>query len=315
MEELNESKMSQFFIRLKLRNHSKKIEKIFDKIKHKAITLPGEDKDENIIRKIRTLLWESLLRIRKVEVSYIKALDKAKHSEEPGEKEKIEKEAEEEVKYHIKRSKEKLKTTIKYLKEHKVIGLKQEDVLKVVGLLQSFVSLGVMTYFAASKTLDPVKKIYQKTESKENPIKNYLNEEYIVEGLKHFKFSKKVEKLIDKLKAKSFKLPHEKKSKRKGPAESAIATLKDEVLKPVKKIERKYEHKTMSRADAIFELKKLKIKLKEVVKYIQDQKLLAKTDWYWIIGTAMWVPIAVSGSVDLINNYLMPALKPHVIPK
>jgi hypothetical protein len=315
MEELNESKTSQFFTRLKLKSQSKKLEKLFNKIKHRAITIPGEDKDENLVRKMRTMIWEALLKIRKIEINYIKSLDKAKHEEDPEEKVKIEKEAEAEARTQVKKSKEKLKMTIRILKEKKIIGIKQEDVLKIVGLLQSFISLGIMTYFASQKMLDPVKKIVQKAESKEDLIKDYINEEYILEGLKHFKFSQKVERLIDKLRAKSFKLPHEKKTKRKGPAESAIHTLKDEILKPVKRIEKKYDNKTISRKKAVAELKKLKIKLKEVVRYIQDQKLLSRIDWYWIIGTAMWVPIAISGSVDLINNYLMPALKPPVIPK
>jgi len=214
---LREESLNEIFEKIKLKNHSKKLQKLFDKLKFRAFTLPGEKKEENIVRKIRTMLKDAIKKIKSIEDKFSKKeIDKSK------------------VKEEINKSKTKLRETIKFLKKKDVIGMLGEtSSYRLAAIISSFLSLGVMGSLALVGML--------KNNTEINPIKKYMIENYIIEGLKRFKYSEKLQKLISKLESKRFKFKKEYGSTTE--LEEAIHVLKDEILKPVKKIETDFAKK------------------------------------------------------------------------
>jgi predicted nucleotide-binding protein (sugar kinase/HSP70/actin superfamily) len=149
-----------------------------------------------------------------------------------------------------------------------------------------------------------------------NLIKEYLQEDYICELLskykilERFRYSKKIQNLIDKLEDKKFEFPHEKKTKKETGKLTiigeAIKLLKDDFLKPIKKIEDNFDKGKIEIKQAVKKIKELKKRLepkrKELVKFLQKTEILPKADWRWLINTAVFLPMAFSGIKSMINN-------------
>ena len=130
-------------------------------------------------------------------------------------------------------------------------------------------------------------------------LQDFLVEEQLLEGLKKFKLSTRLEKLLDKVKNKFISLP----GKEKTDAEQVIEMLDNEILPKVKKIEKKYADGSMSRYEAVREMKRLKPKVASIKKILKADKILPDRDWMGIISFLMWIPLAVAGRslVDLIK--------------
>jgi len=132
--------------------------------------------------------------------------------------------------------------------------------------------------------------------------KNYLTEEdkkgMLLEGVKYFRLSLKVEKLIAKLKEKHFKLPDEEQNQ----AERIIKTLKEDILPAVKKIERDYDKGNINWKQAAYKLKKLKVKMAEIIKFLKREHIFSSVEWekyVYVLTSLMWIPSAVIASKDI----------------
>jgi hypothetical protein len=135
-----------------------------------------------------------------------------------------------------------------------------------------------------------------------NPqIKQYIAEEQLLEGLKYFKLSTKVEKLLAKVKHRVINLPDKEE---KTDAEQVIELLGKEILPKIREIERKYANNRISAFHAKEEIKKLQPKVKQIKKILQADEILPKHDWLGTVSSLMWIPMALTGwSVyDLYNQ-------------
>ncbi|GAF91197.1 unnamed protein product, partial [marine sediment metagenome] len=123
----------------------------------------------------------------------------------------------------------------------------------------------------------------------------------LCEGLKYFKYSKKINQLIKKLEKKVFKLPGEKKKKKKTELEEIINTLKKDVLKPTEVLEKKFAEKRITKKLAVKKINEIKPKVKEIVKFLKQKDILPKIDWKWLLSTLVFIPMAAGGVKGLLN--------------
>jgi len=292
--QLDEGKITQFFLKLKYKGYSKKLKKLIDTVKYKAFTLPGEERESNVVRKVKTMLKNSYTIIKKTEEKFEVDLKKLEKIKDKKIRKSIEKKLENKLKEEIKKSSEKLKSTVRFLKTKKVIGsLEGTTGFRIATLIQSFISLGVLGGVAIMGLLNANTK---------PSIGKYLIEEQLCEGLKYFKYSKKLKRLVKKLEEKIFHLPGEKKQAKKTQLEEIINTLKDDILVPVEELEKKFAKGRVSRSYATKKIKAIQPKVKEIVKFLKERNVLSSFDWKWLISSALFVPMAASGIVALIKS-------------
>lgn len=182
------------------------------------------------------------------------------------------------------------------MKTKKVIGtLEGTFGFRIAALIQSFISLGVLGGVAVIGTINA------NTNIRQHSLKQYLKEEQLCEGLKFFKYSKKIKRLIKKLEAKVFHLPGEKKQTKKTQLEEIIDTLKNDVLDPVEDLEKKFAKKTITKKHAVKKIKFIQPKVKEIVKFLKERNIISAFDWKWLISSLLFVPMAVSGIKSLMS--------------
>jgi hypothetical protein len=126
-------------------------------------------------------------------------------------------------------------------------------------------------------------------------IKTYLYEQELLEGLKYFRLSKRIEKLIKKVKDKFIQLP----GKEKPDAQLLIEILQNEILPAIKKAENDYAKGKLGKQEALEVIRKMKPKFKEAKKILQGHNLLPKIDWWSVVSIGLWVPIALTGQSAL----------------
>jgi hypothetical protein len=84
-----------------------------------------------------------------------------------------------------------------------------------------------------------------------------------------------------------------------------------EMYPAIKKIEKDWEKKVITKAQALEKIRKFKVKAEAVKKYLQDKKVLKKVDWRFLITTGLslvWLPMVLSRGRDLAN-FLFPENK------
>lgn len=123
-------------------------------------------------------------------------------------------------------------------------------------------------------------------------IKNYLIEQELTEGLKYFKLSKQMERLIKKLKDRFIELP----GKEKPDAELLMDIIQDELLPVVKKAETDYKKGKIGKQEALEILARMRPKLKEAKRILIGHNILPDyKNWAYVVGSLMWIPSAVAG--------------------
>jgi hypothetical protein len=139
-------------------------------------------------------------------------------------------------------------------------------------------------------------------------LQEFLLEEHLLnEGVKHFKLSDKIKKLLEILEGKRFIKSTEDDMNALDKAELALR----EMYPAIKKIEKDWEKKVITKAQALEKIRKFKVKAEAVKKYLQDKKVLKKVDWRFLITTGLslvWLPMVLSRGRDLAN-FLFPENK------
>jgi hypothetical protein len=118
------------------------------------------------------------------------------------------------------------------------------------------------------------------------------------EGLKHFKLSDKLEKLVEKLQDKKFirSDPDDMNA-----LDKALLALK-EIIVGVKEVEKDFANGKIGKGVAVSRLKRFKGKATAVKRYLQQKKVLNKTDWKFLVSTGLslvWIPLAIWRAKDL----------------
>jgi len=136
-------------------------------------------------------------------------------------------------------------------------------------------------------------------------LQEFLLENYIEldEGIKHFKLSDKIKKLLEILDSKRFIKSSEDDKNALDKAELALR----EMLPEVKRMELAYERGNITKRQALERIRKFKTKSLAVKKYLEDKKVLNKVDWRFLITTGLsliWLPLAFWRAHDLINLVL-----------
>lgn len=134
-----------------------------------------------------------------------------------------------------------------------------------------------------------------------NEIKQYLAEQQLLEGLKYFKLSKKMERLVKKVKDRFIDLP----GKDKPDAEVLIEILQDEILPKVKKAEIDYSKGRIGKQEALEIIRRMSPKFKEVKRILIGHNILPDYKNYaYVLGSLIWVPSAIAGvsMIDIFNK-------------
>ena len=273
---------------------SDKIRKLLSLVQAKAFHIPGEDKTK--VERTIDLLKEILERVKKIENSYERGNITRRQALA-----------------QLRTMKIKALEVKKYLQDKHVLEKTDWRFLISTGLSLIWLPLVFAKADNLIRALFPKGPNAMKVEDEEDlqnkislnefvEAKNYLTEEEkkeaLVEGVKYFRLSKKIVKLIEKLKDKHFRIPGEGA----GQLGKAIKILTKEILPTVKDVEKDYDRGNINWRQASYRLKKLKVKVTEVKKFLEREKIFTPIEWekyVYVLTSLMWIPAAIVGFKDL----------------
>lgn len=133
-----------------------------------------------------------------------------------------------------------------------------------------------------------------------------IKECFLTEGVKYFKLSDRIKKVLRKVKDAYLDLP----GKNETDAEMVIKALETDILKQVIKIEKNYEYGHIGKKEAVEQLNKLNPKFEKGKKLLKDDGILPSInfDWLNLLNFIMWAPWILAGKtfydifIDVTNN-------------